>query len=332
MGPYKLLSIIVPVYNVEKYIGACLDSVAAAGDRLDRVEALIVNDATPDRSAELAKEYIRRFPESFRFIDKAENGGHGSAWNEGLGQAEGKFILFLDSDDALENLGRLLSFLEKTEADLIVCDKTEFTDGTGEIRKVKMSLPPAGVAVNLEEEDWKYDCRFCHFHTCVYRKSILTPFQPLFHERTSYDDTILFAAPLIKAGKVVYTGFPLYRYRVGRDGQSMDILQIKKKIGQLIGEGRYLLDFVNSHPADSEGKRNLLKRISKRTVKTRCDYILHLPSSGERSSLLESWTDYVTQALPYWKEIPEVRWFKRYPYPVFRLLLKCKNLCNRLFK
>ena len=90
----KLLTIVVPVYKVEQYINKCLDSCIiykndAQGQQvvdeemMDQLEVIIVNDGTPDNSAELSREYTKRYPNTFRQIDKA-NGGHGSAWNVGL--------------------------------------------------------------------------------------------------------------------------------------------------------------------------------------------------------------------------------------------------------
>lgn len=70
----KILSIVIPVFNVEGYIQKCLDSLLVPEDVLPLLDIVIVNDGTPDRSAEIAKTYERRYPGIFRVIDK-ENGG-----------------------------------------------------------------------------------------------------------------------------------------------------------------------------------------------------------------------------------------------------------------
>ena len=94
----KLLTIVIPVYKVEKYIRQCLDSIIVPLDQMEKLEVIIVNDGTPDNSAVIAHEYADRYPDTIKVIDK-ENGGHGSAWNVGLESATGKYIRFLDSDD-----------------------------------------------------------------------------------------------------------------------------------------------------------------------------------------------------------------------------------------
>ena len=114
----KLLSIVIPVYKVEPYINKCLDSLVLAPELMEKLEVIIVNDGTPDNSAEMSREYVKRYPKTFRQIDK-ENGGHGSAWNVGLKEASGKYLRFLDSDDWFTNLDRLLTDLEECETDIV---------------------------------------------------------------------------------------------------------------------------------------------------------------------------------------------------------------------
>lgn len=105
----KLLSIVVPVYKVEQYIGKCLRSLIGSDESLlNKLEVIVVNDGTPDRSAEMAKEFEKKYPSIFRVIDK-ENGGHGSAFNVELSNASGKYIRFLDSDDWLDKENLLIT-------------------------------------------------------------------------------------------------------------------------------------------------------------------------------------------------------------------------------
>ena len=94
----KLITVVVPVYKVEPYIDKCLSSLIVPEEQLPLLEVIVVNDGTPDRSADMAREYEKRHPDVFRVIDK-ENGGHGSAWNRGVKEATGKYLRFLDSDD-----------------------------------------------------------------------------------------------------------------------------------------------------------------------------------------------------------------------------------------
>ncbi len=89
------ISIIVPVYNVEKYLRQCLDSLAA--QTFKDIEVLLINNASPDNSAVIIEEYIQKYPYFKTFYLKG--GAAGGARNEGLKHAQGQYIIFVDSDD-----------------------------------------------------------------------------------------------------------------------------------------------------------------------------------------------------------------------------------------
>ena len=98
----KVLTVIVPVYNMEKYIRQCLESLVI-GEVLDRIEVLVVLEGSKDGSAEIAYEFVEQYPDTLRIIYKA-NGGHGSAINTGLMMASGEYVKILDSDDWVERM------------------------------------------------------------------------------------------------------------------------------------------------------------------------------------------------------------------------------------
>lgn len=92
------LSVIIPVYNVEKYLRRCIESVILPGR--DDYEVIIINDGATDSSPAIAREYAERYPSLIRLIS-TPNGGLGHARNTGLDVASGDYVLFLDSDDRL---------------------------------------------------------------------------------------------------------------------------------------------------------------------------------------------------------------------------------------
>lgn len=92
------LSIVIPVYRVQDYLPACLDSAILPGR--EDYEIIVVDDGSPDRSGEIAEEYARRHPGLIRVLHQP-NGGLGAARNTGIEAAKGEYLLFLDSDDSL---------------------------------------------------------------------------------------------------------------------------------------------------------------------------------------------------------------------------------------
>ena len=112
------ISIIVPVYNVEKYIRRCLDSIAA--QTFTDWECICVDDGTPDASGKICNEYAQK-DSRFVVIHK-ENGGVSSARNAGLNVAKGEYVTFCDSDDWVEKemLEVLYNTALETDADVVM--------------------------------------------------------------------------------------------------------------------------------------------------------------------------------------------------------------------
>ena len=122
---YKV-SIIVPVYNVEKYLRECLDSLV--NQTLKDIEIICINDASPDNSLKILKEYKKKHPKLIKIIDLKKNVGLGYARNHGLDKAQGEYISFVDSDDYVDitMCEKLYAFAKKNGADLVQFDFVEF--------------------------------------------------------------------------------------------------------------------------------------------------------------------------------------------------------------
>lgn len=111
-----IISIIIPVYNVEPYIIECLESVANQ-TVADKLECIVVDDCGPDKSEQLAKNFIASYKGSvkFSFVQRERNGGLSAARNSGVKMASGEYLYFLDSDDYLipEAMEILLGLVDK---------------------------------------------------------------------------------------------------------------------------------------------------------------------------------------------------------------------------
>ena len=127
------ISIIVPVYNVEKYLSKCLDSLV--NQTLKDIEIIIVNDGSPDSSQSIIDSYVVNYPTLIKSYIK-ENGGQGSARNLGLEYAKGEYISFVDSDDwlDLDALEKMYNIAIKNNSDIVICDMVDYyEDGTKKI-------------------------------------------------------------------------------------------------------------------------------------------------------------------------------------------------------
>ena len=239
----KLLTIVIPVYKVEPYINKCLDSCLIYKpntqgekeldeDLMNQLEVVIVNDGTPDRSAEMSREYVKRYPQTFRQIDK-ENGGHGSAWNVGLKEATGKYLRFLDSDDWLTNLDKLMLDLKNCDADVVFNRFEKHFMEDGRVITSNLAMPNNGNETKpIDVKQWgmtQDGYNDFNFWTVTYKTSILKPLFPLFAEHVMYDDYIITWAPLVYGRTYVALNYSLYHYLIGRPDQSMSVAKQEKR-------------------------------------------------------------------------------------------------------
>ncbi len=118
-----ILSILIPVYNTEKYIRRCMDSLLVP-EVNDDIEVLVVSDGSKDDWVHIVKEYVERYPDTVVLVGVKENGGHGSTINVGIEKARGKYFRVLDSDDWFNTTEfvKFVTRLKDEDADLVVCD------------------------------------------------------------------------------------------------------------------------------------------------------------------------------------------------------------------
>ncbi len=128
MNNMPLISIIVPVYNVEKYLSRCLNSILA--QTFTDFEIIAVDDGSPDNCGKILDEYAQK-DERIKVIHK-ENGGLSSARNAGLDVAQGEYVAFVDSDDYLSDkfIEKLYNLIKKYNADISQCSFKETSKNT----------------------------------------------------------------------------------------------------------------------------------------------------------------------------------------------------------
>ena len=178
------VSVIVPVYNVERYLGKCLDSLV--NQTLDDIEIIIVNDGSTDASKYVIEQYIGKY-ENIKYYEK-ENGGLSDARNYGLQFAKGKYIAFLDSDDYVDtNLyKKMYEKAKKEDSDMVegnfywVYDKKTKKDIGEKYKGKKQMLEKARVVA------WNK----------LYKKEILDKAKVEFPKGLRYEDVEFFRKSL----------------------------------------------------------------------------------------------------------------------------------------
>jgi hypothetical protein len=217
----KILSVIVPTYNMEKYLGYCLDSLIV--ENKDAIEVLVINDGSTDGSLVIAKSYQMLYPELFRVIDKS-NGNYGSCINRGLKEATGKYVKILDADDSFDskNFNSFIDFLKSQDADLILSDFKVVDENRSHLRTVHYGFsiqsnhPFQKLCSNTDFTD------AIQMHAVAYRFEMLRSMKYHQTEGISYTDQQWIFTPMINVKSVSYFDKAVYRYLIGRDGQTMD--------------------------------------------------------------------------------------------------------------
>jgi glycosyltransferase involved in cell wall biosynthesis len=213
----KLLTIIIPTYNMEKYLNQCLDSLLTEKAR-DLLDILVVIDGSKDRSSEIAHGYADKYPETVRVIDK-ENGNYGSCINRGIIEGRGKYVKILDADDRYDItvLDDYLDALAKVDVDLFLSDTLQVTEDGEIVKEIRLPMP-AGEILSFDDYS-KVD--ELPMHSIAYRLENVRKLGYRQTEGISYTDTEWAFFPMQAVKTCCYFPKPLYRYLIGRAGQTM---------------------------------------------------------------------------------------------------------------
>ena len=211
-----LLSVIIPVYNVEKYLSRCLESVLDQDITEDLYEILIIDDASPDTSLAIAKDFQSKHS-NIKIISQ-ENKGLSGARNTGIKNAKGNYLYFIDSDDYIERkaFGKLIQVAIKYDLDFLgfknvrtsLSDYASNPDYDKIINEFQESSIEEGVAfmskVNYQNGAWWF----------LVKRDFLHSIGLLFEEGRMAEDGIFITELLINCKKATWLDLNLYRYYV----------------------------------------------------------------------------------------------------------------------
>ena len=242
----KILSIIIPSYNMEAYLPKCLGSLIIDDkELLQKLDVVVVNDGSKDRTSEIAHEFEAKYPGVFRVIDKP-NGNYGSCINAALPTIQGRYVRILDADDSYEtlNLQKYLGFLigEAKDVDMVLTDTVNVDDKSGAIGIRSSYQLVRDVILPIEEVLSKVV--YFNMNTIAYRSEIFKKFQYRQTEGISYTDTQWSFLPLAMVKRVIYWPEIVYRYTTSREGQTMMATTIAKNFWMM---GKCALDTARQY-------------------------------------------------------------------------------------
>lgn len=259
----KLLSVVVPCYNSEAYMGDCLDSLLVGGELL---EIIIVNDGSSDLTAEIADNYLRRFPAIIKVIHQ-ENGGHGMAINSGLKEATGEYLKIVDSDDWVdeEALKAILTLIEALAedggVDMIINNYVYEKVGARYKKSINYSSTlPSDRVFSWDEVNLPIG-KYLLMHALIYRRTILVECQLRLPKHTFYVDNLYAFEPLPLVNRMYYLNVDFYRYFIGRDDQSVNEKNMIARIDQQLLVNRRMVDFYSLAELTDDQKKYMRQYI-----------------------------------------------------------------------
>lgn len=225
------VSVLVPIYDVEKYLDECLASLA--NQTLKDIEVICINDGSTDDSTKIIQHYAKKYP-NFIIINK-QNSGYGDSMNRGLKKASGEYIGIVESDDFIEPhaFEELYKLAKKTSADIVKANyfyHSETGDEIHEVVKNQKLNTPLSIAddpsILLEEPGiW----------SAIYRRDFLSINKIWFRTTpgASYQDTGFHFKSFCAAKRIVYTDKAYLHYRTDNANSSVKSLE---KVNYIVGE------------------------------------------------------------------------------------------------
>ena len=230
----KILSIVVPTYNMENFLRRCLDSFCVE-EILDVLEILVVNDGSTDSSLNIANEYARKYSKTFRVIDKT-NGNYGSCVNKGLSICSGKYFRIVDADDWVDRdaLQSFLSYLSLLDDDLVVTGYTlAYQDGRKPINVISKNIKfEYAYSLNNMPFDSSFKSSLV-MHSMTFKTEILRKANLFMQEGISYTDTEYCFYPLESVETMRFLPIFLYQYYIGREGQTVSSASRLKSLNSM---------------------------------------------------------------------------------------------------
>jgi len=220
------ISIIVPIYNVERYLEQCLQSLA--NQTLKGIEIICVNDGSTDKSLDIAKKYVEKH-NNFKLIDK-QNGGYGAAVNVGINASKGTYIGIVEPDDFVSNKMYEILYSEvkkDSEIDIVKAGYWNYIDENIEkpiktkqltwklISGTKFNIYQHTEVLKTHPSIW----------SCIYKKEFLEKYDIKMIEAkgAGWVDNPFLYETLCQAKKICWIATPVYFYRQARIGSSSDL-------------------------------------------------------------------------------------------------------------
>lgn len=317
------LSIIVPVYGVEKYIDKCLNSLVKQS--LKEIEIIVVNDGTKDNSQKIIDKYVKKYPDKIKSYIK-ENGGQGSARNYGLEKANGEYIGYVDSDDFVEKdmYKKLYNKAKENNYDIVVCGN------------YNVSEDYQNKNIDTFINNYNTDLENIFFGKMavwnkIYKRDILIKNKLEFKEKVWYEDLAFTLKAIMNSNTFAFIDEPLYDYLI-REGSTMNNSNVQRNL-EILEAFDDILSYIKHNKKEEYFDKVEFLAIDHIYISAIVRILKANADNKIKKETVNELICYMNKNFPNYKNNKYINTLSRNRKIIYKLInLKMYNLVNLIFK
>ena len=317
------LSIIVPVYGVEKYIDKCLNSLVKQS--LKEIEVIVVNDGTKDNSQKIVDKYVKKYPDKIKSYIK-ENGGQGSARNYGLKKATGEYIGYVDSDDFVEKdmYKKLYNKAKENNYDIVVCGN------------YNVSEDYQNKNIDAFINNYNTDLENIFFGKMavwnkIYKRDILIKNKLEFKEKVWYEDLAFTLKAIMNSNTFAFIDEPLYDYLI-REGSTMNNSNVQRNL-EILDAFNDILSYIQHNKKEEYFSKIEFLAIDHIYISAIVRVLKADADDKVKRETIKKLIDYMNKKFPNYKNNKYINTLSKNRKIIYKLInIKMYGLINLIFK
>ncbi len=317
------LSIIVPVYGVEKYIDKCLNSLVKQS--LKEIEIIVVNDGTKDNSQKIIDKYVKKYPDKIKSYIK-ENGGQGSARNYGLKKTTGEYIGYVDSDDFVEKdmYKKLYNKAKENNYDIVVCGN------------YNVSEDYQNKNIDAFINNYNTDLENIFFGKMavwnkIYKRDILIKNKLEFKEKVWYEDLAFTLKAIMNSNTFAFIDEPLYDYLI-REGSTMNNSNVQRNL-EILDAFNDILSYIQHNKKEEYFNKIEFLAIDHIYISAIVRVLKADSDKNIKKETIEKLINYMNKNFPNYKSNKYINTLSKNRKIIYKLInIKMYGLINLIFK
>ena len=317
------LSIIVPVYGVEKYIDKCLNSLVKQS--LKEIEVIVVNDGTKDNSQKIVDKYVKKYPDKIKSYI-TENGGQGSARNYGLKKASGEYIGYVDSDDFVEKdmYKKLYNKAKENNYDIVVCGN------------YNVSEDYQNKNIDAFINNYNTDLENIFFGKMavwnkIYKRDILIKNKLEFKEKVWYEDLAFTLKAIMNSNTFAFIDEPLYDYLI-REGSTMNNSNVQRNL-EILDAFNDILSYIQHNKKEEYFSKIEFLAIDHIYISAIVRVLKAEADDKVKRETINKLIDYMNKKFPNYKNNKYINTLSKNRKIIYKLInIKMYGLINLIFK